>query len=126
MKVLLLVLAIALPVSFAKAKSITINVVDELTYKEIIAYKDGTKEIRNPKAYGYFFKGAYRGEAEDNALAICFMMGLSKAIHYNSVLTGQGGLTTVLYKVENGILSEPKFGYGGEIETVVLGKVLCR
>lgn len=126
MKNLFGIFGIILSVSFANAKSVTLDVVDELTYTELTAFKDGTRAVLNPKIYGYFFEGAYRGEAEDNASVICRMIGTSEVVHYASVLTGKGGLTTVKLKIENGKISEPRFDRGGDIETVVLGKVLCR
>lgn len=126
MKALLTLFAVILPLSFANAKTVTINVTDEFSYSEIVAYKDGTKAVTYPKMYGYFFDVTTRGEASDNAAAICFMLGWPTVLDYSVVRTGKGSLKTVLMKVEDGKLSEPSFARGGEMETLVMNKVLCR
>ena len=115
-----------LSISSVSAKTITLDLVDELTYTEIVAYNDGIKAITFPKMYGYFLAGAYRGEAADNAAAVCLMLGSSTVIDYSTHRTGRGSLKVVFLKVDNGELSQARFGYGGEMETSVLSKVLCQ
>ena len=115
-----------LSISSVSAKTIALDVTDELTYSEIVAYNDGAKAITFPKMYGYFLAGAYRGDAANNAAAICLMLGSSNVLDYSSYRTGRGSLKIVFLKTENNDLSQPRFGYGGEYETTVLSKVLCR
>lgn len=118
--------AVLTSLSEAQARSRTMDAVEALSYKQIITYNDGTTAITFPQLYGYFFRSDSRIEAQDNAEAICRMLKLTRPIDSSSAALEQRNLKTVLLKVQDGQLSEPRFVFGGNYGTVVISKVLCR
>ena len=71
---LILALLVFLP-SLALARSVTIDVADDLTFDKIETFADGTTIIHQPKMYGFFFRATYDGEANVNSRVICEKAG---------------------------------------------------
>lgn len=66
----------ALGATKAAARSITIEVSNELTFQSIRSYEDGMTFITRPKMYDYYIGSATKAEAELNALVVCKKLGM--------------------------------------------------
>ncbi len=117
MKILILAIALALP-QLSLARTVTIDVADDLTYKDIQTFADGTTFVTQPKIYGLHLKATTIGEAEGNSEYICAKVGGMKRIDEYVERLGVDVRTVTFYTVDK----SPQFG----TSDLVLETAICK
>ncbi len=121
----LLFASLFLSLASASAKSVTIEVSDVLSYQSIKAFADGTFTVTGAKIYDYALGAGTRGQAADNAAFVCNELG-KKIFHYEAGL-GDRQIRTINFTLnDDGNFSEAWFAYGGQPNTLLLAKVMCK
>lgn len=120
-----LLVSVLTPISFASAKSITIEVSGAFSYEDIKAFSDGSVAITGPKVYEYYMGAATRGIVDDNAMAACIQIGKKSFTYEVGDIKAQTRTVNFSLKADDS-LSDPWFADGGKYSTLYIRKVLCK
>jgi len=117
---ILFTLFLLLPLSYAQAREVTVEVSDVLQYAELTTYADGTVAILHPKVYDYWLGAGMATVAESNSAVVCRFLNMFM-LHADSQLISNP-ITTVNYEDAN----PEKLYFSGGDNSLVLERVLCK
>lgn len=121
MKAIILFLSVCLPFS-AFARSVTIEVSNELSYESIRAYPDGITFIEKPAAYDEYRLGAStKAIAADNARYFCEKLKMT-AYDFKVTSLINTGKTVDFVPDANGQFTGPAFNY----DSAVISTLICK
>ncbi len=115
------ILSMLAPLSFASAKSVTIEIANEVSYQGIRTYEDGLTFVAKPQLYSHRLGASTRASAEANMQSFCQKIGMS-SVEYRSEYLKDYADTVNYYIDRNGKLSEPAF----DQNPFVLEQVICK
>ena len=103
----------------AFAKTIEVEVSDEITYESVRAYSDGVLIIENPMAYGFPVSGS-TNDLNNNGRAICAKLGVTYSEAKDTTVPTPIDIMTYVWLNSN--QPQPKFDTG----RIVIRRLICR